>query len=172
MTPEQAAPNLRRWNIALAILHAAQGVAILLLSNGFTLGVTIPYMVGPPGSPILGTEPVWQVPIATFVAVFLFLAALDHLLCALPGIDRWYIANLGRGTNPLRGREYSVSATLMNVLIAIAGANVGLMLFGLALELLNPAGTERVDWRPFFYGCFTGAFAWFALGFVLIRAKM
>jgi hypothetical protein len=79
-----SASNLRRWNIALAILHAAQGVAVLLLSNGFTLGVTIPYMEGPPGSPVLGTEPVWQVPLATFIAVFLFLAAADHLLCALP----------------------------------------------------------------------------------------
>ena len=52
MSPTDAAGNLRRWNIALAILHAAQGIAILLLSNGFTLGVTIPYMIGPPGSPI------------------------------------------------------------------------------------------------------------------------
>ena len=185
MTPEQAAPNLRRWNISLAFLHAAQGVAILLLSNGFTLGVTIPYMVGPPGSPVLGTEPVWQVPIATFVAIFLFLAALDHLLCALPGIDRWYIANLGRGTNPLRWWEYSASASLMIVLIAlvssvqevtaliaIAGANVGMILFGLAMEHRNPAGTERVDWRPFIYGCITGAFPWIAIGIVLIRAQM
>ncbi|MBM3635161.1 MAG: hypothetical protein FJW99_07770 [Actinobacteria bacterium] len=185
MTPERAAPNLRKWNVALAILHAAQGVAILLLSNGFSLGITIPYMTGPPGSPILGGDPVWQVPIATFVAIFLFLAALDHLLCALPGIDRWYIANLGRGTNPLRWWEYSVSASLMIVLIALVsgidqstalialfGANVGMILFGLAMEQRNPAGTEKVDWRPFAYGCITGAFPWIAIGLVLVRAQI
>ncbi|MGB1804083.1 MAG: heliorhodopsin HeR, partial [Miltoncostaeaceae bacterium] len=119
------------------------------------------------------------------VAIFLFLAALDHLLCALPGIDRWYIANLGRGTNPLRWWEYSVSASLMIVLIAlvssvqevtaliaIAGANVGMILFGLAMEHRNPAGTERVDWRPFIYGCITGVFPWIAIGIVLIRAQI
>lgn len=185
ITPEQAAPNLRRWNIALAIVHAAQGMAILLLSNGFTLGVSVPYMVGPPGSPILGTEPVWQVPLATFIAIFLFLAAADHLLCALPGINRWYIANLGRGTNPLRWWEYSVSASLMIVLIAlissvdqvtaliaIFGANVGMILFGLAMEQRNPAGTGKVDWRPFTYGCVVGIFPWVAIGLVLVRAQV
>jgi hypothetical protein len=185
MTPSEAAPRLRRWNIALAVIHAAQGIAILLLSNGFTLGVTLPYMTGPPGSPILGTEPVWQAPIAVLVAVFLFLAAADHLICALPGPGRWYIGNLGRGTNPLRWWEYSVSASLMIVLIAlvsgvgeataliaIVGANVGMILFGLAMEHRNPAATERVDWRPFTYGCIVGAFPWIAIGAVLLRAQV
>lgn len=177
--------SLRRWNITLAILHAAQGIAILLLSNGFSLGLSIPYMTGPPGSPTLGIDPVWQVPLATFIAVFLFLAAADHLICALPGADRWYVRSLERGTNPLRWWEYSVSASLMIVLIAlissigeltaliaIFGANVGMILFGLAMEERNPAGTERVDWRPFIYGCIAGAFPWVAIGIVLIRAQI
>ena len=64
----------------------------------------------------------------------------------------------------IRDREYSVSASLMIVLIAlissvqevtaliaIFGANVGMILFGLAMEHRNPAGTEKVDWRPFTY---------------------
>ena len=185
MTPAEAAPNLRRWNISLAVLHALQGVLILVLSTGFTLGITIPYMAGPPGSPIIGLDPVWEVPIAVFVAIFLFLAALDHLICALPGADRWYIGNLERGTNPLRWWEYSVSASLMIVLIAmissvleataliaIFGANVAMILFGLVMEQRNPAGTQRVDWRPFIYGCIVGAFPWIAIGAVLIRGQM
>ena len=31
----------------------------------------------------------------------------------------------------------------------------------------NPAGTEKVDWRPFTYGCIVGAFPWIAIGIVL-----
>lgn len=180
-----AAPNLRRWNMALALLHAVQGLAILWLSNGFSVGVSIPYMSGPPGSPITGTDAVWQAPIAILVATFLFLAAIDHLLCALPRFSDWYIANLRRGTNPLRWWEYALSASLMIVLIAlisgiteltaliaIFGANVGMILFGLVMEQRNPAGTDRPDMRPFWYGSLVGAFPWIAIGAVLIRTEM
>ena len=177
--------SLRRWNIWLVVLHAAQGIAILALATAFTLPVIIPFMSGPPGSPIGGFEPVWELPLATFVAIFLFLAALDHLICALPGTNARYIRNLERGTNPFRWWEYSVSASLMMVLIAmitgvadlsaliaIFGANAAMILFGLAMEQRNPVGTERVDWRPFIYGCVVGAFPWIAVGVVLVRTQM
>jgi len=128
--------------------------------------------------------PVWQAPIAILVATFLFLAAIDHLLCALPRVSDWYLANLRRGTNPLRWYEYALSASLMIVLIAlisgitdltaliaIVGANVAMILFGLAMEQRNPAGTEAPDMRPFWYGSLAGAFPWVAIGVVLIRIE-
>ena len=62
--------SLRRWNIWLVVLHAAQGIAILALSTAFILPVIIPFMSGPPGSPIGGFEPVWDLPLASFVAIF------------------------------------------------------------------------------------------------------
>jgi len=143
------------------VLHAAQGIAILALATAFTLPVIIPHMSGPPGSPLAGFEPVWELPLAIFVAIFLFLAA------------------------PFRWWEYSVSASLMMVLIAmitgiadlsaliaIFGANAAMILFGLVMEQRNPVGTERVDWRPFIYGCIIGAFPWIAITVVLVRSQI
>jgi hypothetical protein len=64
------------------------------------------------------------------------------------------------------------SVDQLTALIAIFGANVGMILFGLAMERTNPAGTERVDWRPFIYGCVVGVFPWIAIGLVLVRAQL
>ena len=67
----------------------------------------------------------WNVPIGPAVAVFLLLAAIDHLLMAAPGIWPWYRDNIARQINKARWWEYSISASLMVVLIAmLAGGNV------------------------------------------------
>ena len=39
VTPERLA-GLRRWNVALTVLHAAQALAVLLLANDFAVTVT------------------------------------------------------------------------------------------------------------------------------------
>ena len=168
MPDNDAYHRLRAWNISLAALHAAQGTAILVLSNGFTLPLTISFLKGPPGT-AAHTNTVYNVPIGPVVAVFCFLAALDHGLMAAPRIHRWYGRNLFRERNPARWWEYSVSASLMIVLIAmltgisdlsalicIFGVNAAMVLFGLQMESSFRPG-ERVNWRPFIFGCFAGA---------------
>ena len=50
---------------------------------------------------------------ALLVAAFLALAALDHLVVALPRVHRTYERLLSRSRNPFRWAEYSVSSTLM-----------------------------------------------------------
>lgn len=184
MTDHQSR-SLRRWNIALALLHAGQAAFILVLSTGFSLPIFIPYMDGPPGSPLVQGNPVWELPIALAVALFLLLAAVDHLIVALPRVRTWHEANLMRGTNPVRWSEYALSASLMMVLIAmitgiadasaliaIFGANAAMILFGLVMEQRNGLAPDRVDWRPFIYGCLVGAVPWIAVGLVLVRAEM
>jgi hypothetical protein len=42
--------RLRAYNLIMGLLHAAQGVAVLLLSNDFSLPVTATFMEGPPGT--------------------------------------------------------------------------------------------------------------------------
>ena len=109
------------------------------------------------------------------VAAFLLLAALDHALVAAPRIHRWYERNLSRECNPARWWEYSLSASLMIVLIAmytgisdlaaliaIFGVNAAMVLFGLAMERVNRPGAQ-VDWRLFVYGCIAGAVPWIAI---------
>jgi hypothetical protein len=43
------ARHLRIWNAALAVLHAGQGAAIVLLVNDLAIPVTASFLEGPPG---------------------------------------------------------------------------------------------------------------------------
>lgn len=167
--------SLRAWNAALAVLHAAQGVAILLLANDAAIPITWSFIDGPPASGTLQTETLYELPFGPAVAAFLFLAALDHGLMAAPRVVDWYRRNLALEMNPARWWEYSVSASLMvvliamltglrdvGVLIALFGANAAMILFGLVMERVNRPG-EPVDWRPFAYGSLVGLVPWLAI---------
>ncbi len=177
--------RLRVWNLVLAALHAGQAAAIALLANDFAIPVTVSYLEGPPGSG-LRSEPatLFEVPFGWAIAAFLFLAALDHLLVALPTVHRSYEQNLADEVNPARWYEYSLSASIMVVLIAmltgieeaaaliaIFGANAAMILFGLVMERANPPG-RPVDWRPFLYGCLVGAVPWAAIAVQIARAEV
>ena len=50
MDPESPLRRLRRYNVGMGLLHAIQGIAVLALSNDFSLPVTAAFMEGPPGS--------------------------------------------------------------------------------------------------------------------------
>lgn len=168
--------RLRTANIAVGLVHAAQAVVVLWLASGFGIPVLADYATGPPGSdsPPLSVE-LFEVPFALAIAAFLFLAAADHLLVASPGIIGWYERNLDRGANYARWLEYSVSASIMIVLIAmltgiqgvyallaIFVVNASMILFGLLMERFNPPG-QRVRWSPFWFGCIAGAAPWIAI---------
>jgi hypothetical protein len=112
------------------------------------------------------------------------MAALDHLLVASPRIVSWYERNLGRGINYARWIEYSFSASLMVVLIAtfagvtdlralvaVAGVNAAMILFGLLMERVN-SGRERLDWLPFWLGCIAGAVPWIVIGISLVGSEV
>ena len=53
------------------------------------------------------------------IAIFLFLAAGDHLLTSVTPVRAWYERNLLRGINYARWIEYSVSASIMILLIGL-----------------------------------------------------
>jgi hypothetical protein len=85
--------------------------------------------------------------------------------------------------NPARWWEYSVSASLMVVLIAMLagvsnvtaliglfGVNASMILFGLLMERVN-LGREQVTSRPFVYGCVAGAVPWIAIAVQLIVSR-
>lgn len=172
---EDVLRGLQPFNAALAVLHAAQAVAILVLSADVTLPVTASFLEGPPGSDAArGSTTLFDLPIAPAVAAFLLLAAVDHGLMAGPA-RRWYEERLLQGTNPARWWEYSVSASLMVVLIAMLagisevsalialfGVNAAMILFGALMESTNRPG-EPPDWKPFRYGCIAGAVPWIAI---------
>jgi hypothetical protein len=174
VTPERLA-GLRRWNLELTVLHVAQAVAVLVLASDFAVTVTSTFPQGPPGSVPPAPESLFDVRIGCAVAVFLGLAALDHLLIATVLRGR-YEDDLRAGINRARWVEYSFSATLMVVLIAlycgitevtalvgIAGANVAMILFGWLQERANPPGRERTTMLPFLFGTIAGAAPWVAI---------
>ncbi len=180
---ERSLRSLRGWNLTLTVLHAAQAVAVLVLSTDFAITVTRSLPAGPPGTPPASPEPLFDLPIGPAIAVFLALAALDHLLCATLA-RRTYDDDLRAGINRLRWVEYSFSATLMVILIAlytgidgisaligIAGANVAMILFGWLQEAANPPGRSTLTMKPFWFGCIAGIAPWVAIGYNLVAAE-
>ena len=172
---ESSLSRLRRWNLALTVLHGAQVVAVLALASDFAITVTSQFPTGPPGTPAVAPEALFDVRVGVAIAVFLALAALDHLLTGTLLRGR-YEADLRAGINRFRWMEYSVSATIMVVLIAfyngitgidavigIIGANVAMILFGWLQEAMNPPGRSRTTMAPFWFGCVAGAAPWVAI---------
>jgi hypothetical protein len=177
------AARLRRFNVLVGLTHLVQAVAVLMLSNGFSVGVTAAFQEGPPGSAPSARETLFDGAFAPLIALFLLLAAVDHLLLAVPGVSGWYERNLVRGRNVARWIEYSVSASVMIVLIAlltgitdvfallaIFGVNAAMILFGDLMERMSP-DRSNVDWRPFWYGCAAGVVPWIAVTIAIVGAE-
>ena len=108
--------SLRKWNIGLTVLHIAQAIAIALMAGSFAITITSTFPEGPPGTRIDTPGSLFDLPIGPAVAVFLALAALDHLITATV-MRGAYERDLARGINRFRWIEYSISATLMLILI-------------------------------------------------------
>jgi hypothetical protein len=172
--------RLRAFNVTVAVVLAAQGVYMLLAGNGLSLPVTATFLRGdpvsaPPGVP----ESLFGLGIGPAVAAFLLLAALDHALVAFPGIHRWYERGLDGHINYARWTEYSISASIMIVLIAmfagirdVAGlsaifaVNTAMILFGLLMERQQPG---RANWAAFWCGSIVGIVPWALIALFVSR---
>jgi hypothetical protein len=167
-----AESNLRRMNLVVGLIHLAQAVLMFALSNDFTLPVSRTFLSGPPGTDP-STAHAFNVRLGPLVALFLLFAAVDHLLIASPVLNGWYNKLLRRERNDIRWIEYSMSASLMAVLIAmitgvndlgaliaIFGVNACMLFFGLLQEHGSSPSDEHINWMPFVYGCFAGAIPW------------
>jgi hypothetical protein len=174
--------NLRKWNIVMALLHLAQGIAVVLLSKDVLYPVTTNYLTLDPlasaNAPVLvpATRNLFDINVAYIVAAFFFMSAIAH-----GSIATWYRkryeANLEKGINKGRWIEYSLSASTMIVAIAmIAGIydlSTLLMMFGLTavmnlcglvMELANN-GKEQIDWTSYIVGCIAGILPWAVYAF-------
>ena len=175
--PPQVA-GLRRYNFVAGCLHLAQAVGIVLLANSFSLPVRATYLAGPPG-PSAGRQAVTllSVNFAWAIAAFFGLSALAHFTVAGP---RWrsYTAQLLKCRNPYRWLEYSLSASIMIVLIAmlvgisdvaalvaLIGVNASMIGFGWMQERYEAPGAGL---GPFWIGCIVGVIPWIAIAIYLI----
>ena len=174
--------DLRKWNVGLALLHGVQAALILVMTSDFAISVTSTFPQGPPGTRLTTPDSLFDVPIGPAVALFLLMAAFDHLATATFARGK-YESDLRRGINRFRWIEYSFSATLMVLLIgsysgitdiaailAIAGANVGMILFGWLQERMNPPDRTSTTMMPFWFGTVAGIAPWIAIWVNVIGA--
>lgn len=182
--------NLRVWNGIMAFLHAAQGIAMAILSREslFQVYQNLPAPDIKTRSLGIVAEAWYQVNLGYVIASFLFLSALAHLITILPGVFPWYIKNLDRNINLIRWYEYALSSSVMVyvigalngisdgwLLFALVGLNVSMNLFGASMEmhnsdkreldaLKNPGCSYKPNWWHFVYGCFAGILPWIVMG--------
>ena len=176
--PEKRFAGLRKYNIGMGVLHAAQAIAILALATAFVLPVTAAFMTGPPGTKPADPATLFNVSVAWGCALFLFLSAAAHFIISSPWGYKKYKADLRLSRNYARWVEYSLSSSIMIVLIAMItgisdiaalialfGVNVSMILFGLLQEKYEKPGGGMV---PFWLGCIAGITPWIAIVIYLV----
>jgi len=183
IAPERAR-SLSRWNRFLVFAHGGQFVLMLLISGTAVLFE----VVVPTARPVIengeftGIEPssvmLFSFPLVYLIASFFLMSAIAHASAGFFLRGR-YEAWLARGMNPLRWVEYAFSSTVMIVaiaylsfitefpaLVAIAGCNVAMILFGWSMEAGNEGRLtkgEPIDWKHFIFGCIAGIVPWIAI---------
>lgn len=184
LSPDNAR-KLFRLNVGIGLAHLVQAIAMFALSNDLAIPITADFLDNDPVAVLQGggqVEPttVFDLPVGPAVAVFLLLAAIDHLLSAGP-LRRSYENQLRQGRNDLRWIEYSVSASLMLTLIAVFvgiwdlaaliglfGLNSTMIWFGALQERYVRPG--RTNSRlPFWLGTLAGVIPWFVIGIYLLQ---
>jgi len=169
--------GLRRYNVVVGLILLAQAVAVVALSNDFTLPVTASYLEGPPGTTPGDPVTLLNTPIGIAVAGFLALSGAALLIVATAW-SKGYAADLAQQRNRARWVEYALTSSMMIVLIAqitgisdvaaltaIFGANAAMIFFGwLQEEYEQPGG----GWLPFVFGCVVGIVPWLIIAFFVI----
>jgi Heliorhodopsin len=180
--------SLRRWNRGLTFAHGAQFLAMIAVSATAVAFAPVVPTVRPvfEGGAFSGVEPssvtLFSVPLAYVIASFFLMSAIAHASAGWLLRGR-YEAFLARGINPLRWIEYAFSSTVMIVaiaylsyitdvpaLVAIAGCNVAMILFGWSMEAANEGRLTRgdaIDWKHFVFGCIAGIIPWLAIFSIL-----
>jgi len=176
--PTDRLNGLRRYNLIAGVFHFLQAIAIFVLANDFALPVSVNYLKD---APVPGAEfesiVLFDFPVALGVALFSLISAVAHFWIVGPGFKK-YSNDLSNMRNIARWVEYSISSTLMIVLIslinavwdivalmAIAGVNAAMILFGWLQEKYEEPGKGSL--LPFWFGCIAGAIPWIAMFLLL-----
>ncbi len=174
---------LKRFNLVMGLLHLIQGSLMLYFAlsidqiKAFKTPVWSYFLEFNTEIMRLVTKPeqIGEVPFGLFVSFFLFLSALAHLIIVMPKTNAIYNRDLQKGINIFRWYEYSLSSSLMIILIAMLfgvydiGAlitifilNASMNWFGLLMEKVNQ-NTEKISWSPFVFGSIAGIGPWIVI---------
>ncbi|MFX0208150.1 MAG: heliorhodopsin HeR [Candidatus Hodarchaeota archaeon] len=178
---------LKKFNIAMAILHLVQSVLILTLSlfideiRNFSVDIYKSSLVI---KELTGTKPIFAPEPSVFfafeniagilLASFLLMSAIAHFLIAFP-LNNSYVENLQKRMNPIRWWEYSFSSSVMIIFISLAFGildfwiialifvlNFLMNMFGLLMERINQY-TEKTSWLPYWLGWVAGIVPWIVI---------
>lgn len=170
--------SLRKFNLIMGFLHLAQGLAILVLSKAFTLPISGSFLAFNKSTQNLQTtyKFLFDLSLPMLIAVFFFLSAAAHFIIATV-YNKKYNKNLSLGLNKARWIEYSLSASIMMVAIALLVGVYDAMslimifaltsvmnLMGLVMEVHNQT-TKKTNWLSFLIGCLAGAIPWIVIAF-------
>lgn len=180
MSKKITTKGLRKFNLIMAGLHAAQGLAVLVLSKSFSLPIGGGYLRFDQSTQSLQptTTQLFNLSLPTLLVVFFFLSALAHLIIATT-YNKQYNEGLKQGINKARWIEYALSASTMMVAISLLVGIYDLfslvMIFtltaimnlcGLVMEVHNQT-TKRTNWLSYWIGCLAGAVPWLAVAFYM-----
>ena len=176
--------NLKLYNAVVGIALLAQGVLMWFISDkDVKLPVTTNYLGGgdPTGMMPVAPELFAEWPVALLVAAFLVLSGVFLLGSAFVW-RKQYESQISRGINLFRWAEYSITSSLMVVVIAmlcgifdlstlilIFALNATMILFGWMMEVHNQT-TKKVDWTSYYFGCFAGVVPWIVMGLYFFNA--
>lgn len=183
MTKDITFKSLRRFNLIMGFLHLIQGGFMLFAAFTFTkiadfhIPIKSYFLTFDVSQLKLVTMPkdIGLFPFGIFVAFFLLISVLFHFIIASKKFNPIYNKNLEKGMNPFRWYEYSISSSLMIVLVAmlfgvydigslilIFGLNATMNLFGLLMEKINQY-TKKTDWTSFVFGSIAGIIPWIVI---------
>lgn len=173
--------KLYKLNLIAALLHLFQGILMVslvaILGTDKNYDITLNYLTFDTTSQSLvsASSSIASVNFAWLVASFLFMSATAHFIILTVYKDK-YKKDLEKGINQARWIEYSISASVMMVAIALLSGMTDIaslvMLFslvaimnlmGLVMELWT-SQTKKVNWLSFIIGCFAGIIPWIAFG--------
>jgi hypothetical protein len=173
--------RLRMYNGAMGLLHLVQGLAMIVLSNSFSLPIYANFGKYNLATGALDPNPelFFDLRIGPAVGTFLLISAIAHFLVSTILYD-WYVEKLKHKINYIRWYEYAFSSSIMLVVIAMLtgmsdfpalvmlfSLNAIMNLFGLIMELHNQT-TTRTNWTAFVYGCIAGGVPWLMIAFTFI----
>jgi hypothetical protein len=159
-------------------VHLLSGIAIVVISKNFSIPISGSYLAYNTATkslnPALTT--LFSIQLPWLIAIFFFLSAFFHFLISTI-YNKRYNANLKLGINKARWIEYSLSASVMMVAIALLVgvydftsllmifALTGIMnLMGLVMEIHNQT-TSKTNWLSYYIGCLAGIIPWIVIAF-------
>ena len=175
--------KLRLYNIVVGTVLFLQGIIMWLISNDAKATILTNYSKWNSAAnlPIPTLEKFAEWRLGPIVASFLILSGLFLLGSAFVWRKK-YEEQIQKGMNLFRWMEYSITSSLMIVVIAILcgiydfptlillfSINACMIFFGWVMEVHNQT-TKSVNWLSFIFGCFAGIIPWVVLGLYFFSA--